>query len=73
MKDLKIGKYKHYKGVIYDVLALGVHTETQEVLVIYANPEKQIWVRPYKIFIETVMVDEKEQKRFEYIDKVIKS
>lgn len=68
MKDLKIGKYRHYKGTIYDVLALGVHTENEELLVIYADSEKRIWVRPHKMFIENVIINGKEQKRFEYID-----
>lgn len=67
MKDFKIGKYKHYKGDVYDVLALGLHTETDELLVMYADSEKRIWARPYKMFIENIVVDDGEQKRFEYV------
>jgi hypothetical protein len=67
ISNFKIGKYKHYKGGIYDVLALGKHTEREEVLVLYANKEKQIWARPYNMFIEYVDVDGKKVKRFEYI------
>lgn len=67
MKDFKIGKYKHYKGGIYDVLALGLHTETEELLVMYADSKKRIWAQPYKMFIENIKVEGKEQKRFTYI------
>jgi hypothetical protein len=67
MKDFKIGKYRHYKGGIYDVLALGLHTETEELLVMYADSEKRIWARPYVLFIERIMFYNKEQKRFEYV------
>ncbi len=71
MKDFKIGKYRHYKGDIYDVLALGLHTETEELLVMYADSEKRIWARPYAIFTEKIIFDGKEQKRFIYIDDML--
>lgn len=67
MKDFKIGKYRHYRGKVYDVLALGLHTETEELLVMYADVEKRIWARPYAMFVGNVTIDGKEQKRFVYV------
>lgn len=68
MNDFKIGKYTHYKGGVYDVLALGVHTETEELLVMYADSEKRIWARPYAMFTGSVDFDGKTQKRFVYLE-----
>ncbi len=31
------GQYYHYKGGLYEVITLAVHTETKEVLVIYKS------------------------------------
>ena len=50
------------------------HSETLEKLVVYQalynQPEfgnNALWVRPYEMFGETVFVDGKEVKRFEWI------
>ena len=32
---MKIGKYKHYKGNTYQVIALGRHSDTLEEYVVY--------------------------------------
>ena len=67
MKDFKIGKYKHYKGGVYEVFAIGTHSETLEKLVLYRNQNGDIWGRPLEMFIGNVVVNGKEQKRFDYI------
>lgn len=71
MEDIKLGKYKHYKGNIYEVIYIGKHSETLEDVVIYKAlyGNNKIWVRPLKMWNETVIVDGKEVKRFEYIGK----
>lgn len=62
------GLYEHFKGNLYQVLAVAQHTETGERLVIYRQiPEHncqtsdQIWARPESMFEEIL---ENGQPRF---------
>ena len=34
---MQCGVYKHYKGGYYQVIGIGQHTETKEILVIYIS------------------------------------
>ncbi len=65
---MELGLYKHYKGNIYEVIGIAKHSETLEDMVVYkATYQKEgenLWVRPLKMFSETVMIDGVEQKRF---------
>lgn len=69
--NLKIGKYRHYKGKEYEVIGIARHSESLEELVVYKalyQPEgENLWVRPLKMFTENVMVDGKQMLRFQYI------
>jgi cyclomaltodextrinase len=69
--QLKPGKYKHYKGKQYQVIGIARHSETLEELVVYKalyQPEgKNLWVRPFKMFMEDVEIDDKKMPRFEYL------
>ena len=47
------GKYRHYKGGIYEVIGMATHTETLEDMVIYKD-EENMWVRPASMWNETV-------------------
>lgn len=72
VEDLKLGGlYQHYKGKNYIVHNLVKHSETLEWLVfyecLYDNSEAKLWVRPLKMFLESVIVDGKEVPRFKYI------
>ena len=57
MREIKVGgRYRHFKGGEYKVLAIATHTETEESMVVYQNlsdPDK-IWVRPYDMFASPV-------------------
>lgn len=68
VKDMELGLYKHYKGNIYEVIGVAKHSETLEAMVVYkATYQKEgenLWVRPLQMFLETVIVDGIEQKRF---------
>ena len=66
---VEIGKYRHFKGDYYEVIALARHTETQEQMVVYRAlyGERGIWVRPLVMWEETVEVDGKLMKRFEKV------
>lgn len=60
MKKLKLKKgiYQHYKNKKnYEVQSLALHTETEEILVIYKplyKSEYKLFARPYKMFFEKV-------------------
>lgn len=65
----KQGLYKHYKGNFYTVIGTAIHSETEEMMVIY-KPNKEdssLWVRPEKMFHEQIEVDGKFVSRFEFI------
>lgn len=68
---MEIGLYKHYKGNLYEVIGVARHSETLEELVVYkATYQKEgenLWVRPKAMFLETVMIDGVEVKRFEKV------
>jgi len=68
---MKLGKYKHFKGKMYQVLLIALHTETEEPLVIYKAlyGNYQIWARPLKMFTEIVEHDGKTVARFEYVSE----
>jgi len=57
--------YRHYKGTKYFVHFIGRHTETQELLAIYSDELGNTWVRPYSMFIQKVIVNNKLVNRFE--------
>ncbi|MEO3690668.1 DUF1653 domain-containing protein [Roseateles paludis] len=66
LPTLAPGRYRHYKGGEYEVLAVARHSETLEPQVVYRPlyNDSGWWVRPHAMFIETVMVDGREQPRF---------
>ena len=71
--EIKPGKYMHYKNILCQVLGIGRHTETMEEFVVYIHDSKDygknaIWIRPKKMFLETVKVDGKETPRFKFLD-----
>lgn len=60
------GLYRHYKGNLYEVLALARHSETREHMVVYRALYREggVWARPLVMFCETVLVDGKSVPRF---------
>ncbi len=71
---MKLGKYRHFKGNLYEVVGVARYSEDieQQFVVykaLYARqfPEGQLWVRPYDMFNEEIERDGKRMKRFEYI------
>ena len=69
MNEIKIGKYRHFKGNEYEVIAVAKHSETTEDMVVYKAlyGEGGLWVRPASMWNETVERDGKAFNRFEYI------
>ena len=66
---IKLGKYRHFKGNEYLVIAVAKHSETLEDFVVYQAlyGEMGIWVRPATMFGEQVEVAGQTIKRFAYI------
>ena len=69
--EIKLGKYRHFKGNEYEVLAIAKHSETEEELVVYRAlyGEKQVWVRPISMWNEKVERDGKIYDRFTYMEE----
>ena len=74
MKKLEIGAiYEHYKGTKVKVLGEGFHSETLEPMVIYMHLEDGgAWVRPKKMFLESIVKNGKKMERFKKIKSEIK-
>lgn len=69
MDEIKIGRYRHFKGNEYQVLCIARHSETREPMIVYQAlyGERGIWVRPASMWNETIERDGNTYKRFEYL------
>ena len=67
MTELRPGRYRHYKGNLYEVLHVARHSETLEELVVYRAlyGDRGVWVRPLGMFVEDVVVDGRRVPRFD--------
>lgn len=73
-KELQI--YRHFKGALYQIVAIAIHTETTDKLVIYrslSNPER-VFARPLEMFLSEVnhkkYPDVKAKYRFTLLEEV---
>lgn len=71
ISEIKLGKYRHYKGKDYEVFGVARHSETLEEFVVYRTlyGKYDLWVRPIKMFKEKVVVEGKNKPRFKYVGK----
>ena len=69
MNEIKMGKYRHFKGNEYEVIALAKHSETLDPMVVYRAlyGEGGFWVRPAAMWNEVIERDGKVFQRFTYI------
>lgn len=67
--EIRLGKYRHYKGGEYEVLGIAKHSETMEEFVVYKalHDECDLWIRPSKMFFEEVDFNGNKVPRFKYI------
>jgi cyclomaltodextrinase / maltogenic alpha-amylase / neopullulanase len=72
---IKLGKYRHFKGKLYEVIGVAKQSETLEEYVVYKAlydsefGKNALWVRPLKMFTEKVKIGDKEVNRFEFVGK----
>ena len=71
MIEIKPGRYRHFKGNEYEVIGLARHSETQEEMVVYRAlyGDFGLWVRPARMWNETVERDGNTFRRFTYIGR----
>lgn len=74
--DVQPGIYEHFKGKRYEVIGTARHSETLEEFVVYRALYESseygpnaLWVRPKKMFLETVERDGKTVPRFKKIEQ----
>ncbi len=61
-----LGRYRHYKGGLYQLLGVVRDSETLQPLALYRPlyGSSGDWVRPYAMFFESVTTDGVVQPRF---------
>jgi hypothetical protein len=74
MNEIKLGKYKHYKGQFYVVMSIARDSGTLKELVVYKGlydsdkfGKNPVWVRPKKEFLENVNLNEDVIPRFVFV------
>ena len=67
------GRYRHYKGMAYQVIGSVRHSETLEPMTLYRAlyGDHGLWVRPTAMFNEEVVIDGIRQPRFARIEDEI--
>ncbi len=73
-KPIQGSFYQHFKGKLYQIKDVAIHTETGEEMVVYQAmyPPFGIWVRPLEMFLEEVDQNKypqvKQKYRFEKVE-----
>ena len=68
--EITPGKYRHFKGGEYELIAIATHSETMEPMVVYRAlyGAGGLWVRPLSMWSETVDRDGYHGPRFRYVE-----
>ncbi|MCA9155188.1 MAG: DUF1653 domain-containing protein [Pirellulaceae bacterium] len=69
MSQVETGVYRHFKGQEYVVLGVARHSETDEEFVVYRPDygDKQLFIRPLSMFLESVIHEGQTVPRFKYL------
>jgi Uncharacterized protein conserved in bacteria len=73
MREIKKGKYRHFKGKEYELLDVATHSETEELYAVYRSlyGEGKLYIRPLDMFFSKVDKEKypeiEQEYRFEYI------
>lgn len=72
IKSIPLGRYRHFKGNHYEVLAIARHSEDESPMVVYKAlyGDGGVWVRPASMWNETVTRDGKTYRRFYRLDRI---
>lgn len=66
--EIKLGKYRHYKGGEYEVIDIAKNSEDLKEVVVYKSlADGDVWARPKEMWNEMVLDNGKPTKRFTYI------
>lgn len=70
MEEIRLGKWRHFKGGEYEVIGIAKHSETLEPMVVYRAlyGEGGLWTRPLSMWNDTVERDGIAYKRFTFIE-----
>ena len=71
MQKIVPGRYRHFKGNEYEVIGLAKDSETMADVVVYRAlyGERGLWVRPAKMFAETIEHHGRTLPRFARIER----
>ena len=66
MEPIQPGLWKHFKGNLYRVIGIALHSETGEEMVVYQAlyGEHGLWVRPASMWLEQVEREDYSGPRF---------
>ena len=66
MQEIQPGLWKHFKGNLYRVMYVALHSETGEEMVVYQAlyGQRGMWVRPASMWLEQVERDGYSGPRF---------
>ena len=69
VREIRPGRYRHFKGTEYEVIGIARHSETEEPMVVYRAlyGDHGFWVRPASMWNEEIDRDGKQFRRFERI------
>lgn len=64
------GRYRHFKGSIYQLLGIARHSESLEEMAVYraVQGDGALWVRPLRMWQEQVLHEGRLQPRFQPIE-----
>ncbi len=70
---IKLGLYQHYKGNMYFIHGIARHSENHEIFVMYQAlyGGYNMWIRPFTMFTEIIIIDGIEQPRFKFIKETV--
>jgi len=72
VQAISLGRYRHFKGKEYEVIAIARHSETEEAMVVYRAlyGDGEVWVRPASMWNEVIERDGKTYRRFYRLDRI---
>lgn len=68
VRSIPVGRWRHFKGGLYEVLGIARHSETRAAMVVYraCYGDGALWTRPAEMWLEAVTRDGKTVPRFTF-------